>query len=138
MSILNADTLNCQSITGASGTVTSTGLVTVNDSANGLTIRNSVDNTKLLRFDLSGCTTGTATSFIVGSGINGTLTLPPGSDTIATLSAPQTLLNKTFGSNISFSSNPVEFGTGTYGLSTAGSVALGVNAVSQSTDGVAI
>lgn len=57
--------------------------LTVND--NVFTIRDNADTTKLLQFQLSGITTGTTR----------TLTIPDVSDTLVTLTATQTLTNKT-------------------------------------------
>lgn len=62
------------------------------------------DNTKKLNFDVQG-TTGVTTTIISNSTSNQALTLPDATDTIAVLSAPQTMSNKTFIANNSTFAN---------------------------------
>ena len=80
VSLTGTETLTNKTLTSP---VINTPTLTVND--NVFTVRDNVDITKLLQFQLSGISTGTTR----------TLTIPNISDTLVTLTATQTLTNKT-------------------------------------------
>lgn len=109
----NADSVN---ITG--GTI---GGVTLSAIDANTAFVDDVDNTKVMRFQLSG----------ISSGTSRVLTVPDTSDTLVTLAASQTLTNKTLGAtvltgNLTSTGNPsANLGTGTL---TAGAVSLSGNA----------
>ncbi len=80
----------------------------------------SVDSTKQIKFDAGG-TTGTSTTITGAQTANRVLTLPDETDTVAGVSATQTLTNKTLSGNTA--TNLVS-GAGTLTLNTSGTVTL--------------
>src|SRR5690349_14682828 len=133
MSVLNANTLNCTSLTGALGSINLPNPVIVND-LTGFIVQGSGET----HFDLSGSSTGTVTTFAFTSTANRDLTFPSGTDTIVTLNAVQTITNKQFSTGMAININPVEIGVGTFGLSALGSVAIGTNSTALHGTGVVV
>lgn len=125
MSVLNADVLNCQSITASGASVLIDNLRVEGTLPNGFYLHNTADPTKVLNF-----TDGTGTLTLgTSSTANTVYTFPDVTDTLVSnsgLSSVNTMTNKYFPPNtINLSMTPIQFGPNS---STVSGIGIGNNA----------